>query len=48
MQRYYFNLVQPPYFERDETGLCFSSLEEAYLDTWRATAEMCVEAIWRR
>ena len=43
MPRYFFDLASPGAVERDELGIEFDDLDMAYLDAWRAVAEISAE-----
>ncbi len=45
MSRFFFHLCGPAGFSRDEEGIEFATLEEAYLDLWKAAVEMSVDAL---
>ncbi len=45
MSRFFFHLCGPSGFSRDEEGVEFETLEDAYLDLWKAAVEMSVDAL---
>ncbi len=45
MSRFFFHFCGPAGFCRDEEGAEFGTLEDAYLDLWKAAVEMSVDAL---